>query len=354
MKNGFNSKGRLAWSTLQLTSLFLTGAMLSACVGSGEPMDIVPQSLASVDGATLDGISIDGTNVDGANVDGASLLQQASLDGAENNENAPQAIPQTTAIPIKAPRGGANGRQVAAVSTSENKIKKETKNTPLSSPTPVKKFIKKPVAETQLALLRDGVGEKQARKASFFQRLFQKREKPNNPLPKSKRKLGASASALPGVKSNASIFGVGGEDQEIESQIQLASVGGLGRISPNGLRLQHSKVEVACFKPELLRLLKKVHRKFGRAPIVTSGYRSPRRNRRAGGVSRSQHIYCKAADIQVENVSKWALAKYLRSLPGRGGVGTYCRTKSVHVDVGSKRDWHYPCRRKSVRRKRKS
>jgi len=162
---------------------------------------------------------------------------------------------------------------------------------------------------------------------------------------------------LPGVKSNAELFGI--DQAEIEEELranstQLASVGGLGRISPNGLRIQHDKVQVACLKPSVIRLLKMVERRYGSKPIITSGYRSPKRNRRAGGARNSQHIFCKAVDIQVEGVSKWDLAKYLRTLPGRGGVGTYCRTKSVHVDVGSKRDWHHPCRRSKVKKRKKA
>ena len=57
-----------------------------------------------------------------------------------------------------------------------------------------------------------------------------------------------------------------------------------------------------------------------------------------------------AADVQMPGVSKWELAAYARSMPGRGGVGTYCYTKSVHVDIGPERDWNWRCRRKRHRR----
>ncbi len=163
-------------------------------------------------------------------------------------------------------------------------------------------------------------------------------------------------SALPGVKSNAQLFGIGrsgqnGTSDDTAPATQLAAVGSLGRLSPNGLRVQHEKVQVSCLKPGILRILKVVERHYGKKPIITSGYRSPKRNRRAGGVKNSMHIFCKAVDIQIEGVSKWDLAKYLRTIPGRGGVGTYCRTKSVHIDTGSIRDWHHPCRRSSKRKK---
>jgi len=169
-----------------------------------------------------------------------------------------------------------------------------------------------------------------------------------------KRNGTTSNGALPGVKSTSQLFGVTEEDSSSSRTptTQLAAVGSLGRISANGIRVQHEKVQVACLKPGVLRMLKQVERHYGRKPIVTSGYRSPKRNRRAGGAKNSMHIYCKAADIQVEGISKWQLAKFLRTLPGRGGVGTYCRTRSVHIDTGSKRDWHHPCRRSSKRKKR--
>lgn len=184
--------------------------------------------------------------------------------------------------------------------------------------------------------------------------------KPGQPAIASASNFSRSGAGLPGVQRKSAIFGINGDtatgepDVSAQQTIQVASVGGIGRlISPTGLILQTDKVQVDCFKPELLAVLKRVERRYGKKVMVTSGYRSPKRNRRAGGVSNSTHIYCKAADIQVEGVSKWDLAKYLRSIEGRGGVGTYCRTNSVHIDVGSQRDWHHPCRRSGSRSKKK-
>ena len=160
----------------------------------------------------------------------------------------------------------------------------------------------------------------------------------------------ASLSAMPGVRPNRVIFGFG-KNKNAEG-VQLASAAGLSRLSARGLRTQHSGVNVDCIRPEVLQILYVVERHYGKKPIVTSGYRSPSRNRKAGGARNSMHIYCKAVDIQVEGVSKWDLAKFMRTIPGRGGIGTYCRTKSVHLDTGPKRDWHYSCRRKSKRRRK--
>jgi uncharacterized protein YcbK (DUF882 family) len=137
------------------------------------------------------------------------------------------------------------------------------------------------------------------------------------------------------------------DDHPVEPvQLASASAAGLARLAPNGLLKQTDRVEVGCFKPELVRVLKQIERHYGKRLVVTSGYRSPKNNRRAGGSTRSLHMYCAAADVQIPGVGKWELAKFLRSMPGRGGVGTYCHTESVHIDIGSKRDWNWRCRRR--------
>ncbi|MEQ8400078.1 MAG: D-Ala-D-Ala carboxypeptidase family metallohydrolase [Roseitalea porphyridii] len=154
-----------------------------------------------------------------------------------------------------------------------------------------------------------------------------------------------SAAGLPGF-SRERAFGINSDDGAGEdAPVQLASAAGLARLAPNGLRTQHSGVDVACLKPALVRVLKRIEQRYGQPVIITSGYRSPSRNRAARGAKNSLHMYCAAADIQVPGVSKWDLAAYLRSVPGRGGVGTYCHTKSVHIDIGPKRDWNWRCRR---------
>jgi uncharacterized protein YcbK (DUF882 family) len=136
-------------------------------------------------------------------------------------------------------------------------------------------------------------------------------------------------------------------EDEVYGSVQLASAAGLARLAPNGLLTQSGHVDVACLKPALVRVLKIVESHYGRKALVTSGYRSPEHNRRARGAKNSLHMYCAAADVQVPGISKWELASFVRSMPGRGGVGTYCHTESVHVDVGPERDWNWRCRRRS-------
>ena len=164
--------------------------------------------------------------------------------------------------------------------------------------------------------------------------------------------------ALPGVRQS-SLFEIKRRDsldddsdvdvhEDEELPVQYASAAGLARLAPNGLLKQRESVDVACLKPSLVRMLKQIERRFGRRVVVTSGYRSPEYNKRVRGARRSMHMYCAAADIQLEGVSKWDLANYVRAMPGRGGVGTYCHTNSVHVDVGPERDWNWRCRRRKT------
>jgi len=310
-------------------------------------------------------------------IDQAAIDQAASTTNVGNTDTSVAAPTATSDITATAP----SNTSTAGLSTSSTTAETVPANTPETQPTA-------PQPETQSA---------PKPRSTLWARLFQSNRKkpesdtsvkrptrnvatgrgdddgvriasahstakrPKQPISKTNtstnRARTTSNGALPGVKSTSEIFGLSEETDTSSSSTgvtQVAAVGSLGRLSPNGIRVQHDKVQVACLKPGVLRMLKQVERKYGRKPIVTSGYRSPKRNRRAGGAKNSMHIYCKAADIQVEGVSKWQLAKYLRTLPNRGGVGTYCRTKSVHIDTGSKRDWHHPCRRSSKRKKRKT
>lgn len=100
--------------------------------------------------------------------------------------------------------------------------------------------------------------------------------------------------------------------------------------------LQTATVETACLKPELIDLLKRIEAKYHQKVVITSGYRSR-------GREGSLHRTCAAADIEVPGVSAAALAAFARSIPGIGGVGTYCHASMIHVDVGTPRDWKYGC-----------
>ena len=93
----------------------------------------------------------------------------------------------------------------------------------------------------------------------------------------------------------------------------------------------------------LVGLLHQIERHYGKPVIISSGCRSRGQNRRAGGAESSFHLRCMAADIKVAGVSKGALLHFARSLPGRGGIGSYCRNSIVHIDVGPRREWFEGC-----------
>lgn len=93
----------------------------------------------------------------------------------------------------------------------------------------------------------------------------------------------------------------------------------------------------------LARVLQALREDAGASVVITGMYRSPAYNACVGGVTRSQHLQFRAADIQVRDGKKprdWA--ERLRRLRSagvfRGGIGTY--GTFVHVDVrGQDADW---------------
>ena len=250
----------------------------------------------------------------------------AAAESPEATEDAPVVLPANAPIPTEAPAGQ---QTVASVE-------------PEPEPAPVALAVVAP-----------------PKKQSIFARLFSAKPTPPKKIPNTRRTATsprqqvqiasvAGDNTLPGVRASA-LFEINSgtdEDGENGSGVEYASAGGLARLSPNGLHLQTEKVDVACLKPGLVRVLRTIENHYGRDVIVTSGFRSPTHNRRIGGATGSKHTSCEAADIQVDGVTKWQLAKYVRSMPGRGGVGTYCHTNSVHVDIGSERDWNWRCRRR--------
>lgn len=92
-------------------------------------------------------------------------------------------------------------------------------------------------------------------------------------------------------------------------------------------------------KPELVALLNRIRRAWGRPIIVNSAYRSPEHNKSVGGVDNSYHVKGLAADIRPERQEDLPeLQELCLELNLAGGVGVY--NSFVHVDArGIKARW---------------
>ena len=85
---------------------------------------------------------------------------------------------------------------------------------------------------------------------------------------------------------------------------------------------------------ELVQILDKVRKRFGKPFTPNSAIRCKKRNADpdVGGASNSQHLYGTAADISVPGVKPKTVAAYIETLlPNTGGIGVY--GWGVHVDV---------------------
>lgn len=86
----------------------------------------------------------------------------------------------------------------------------------------------------------------------------------------------------------------------------------------------------------LMEYLEVLRLECGNRPVtITSGYRTKSYNKKVGGAENSQHLYAKAADIQVKGMTPAQVYKIADKVFGNGGVGKYATF--VHVDIRGKR-----------------
>jgi uncharacterized protein YcbK (DUF882 family) len=332
---------------------------------AGAPPADVQQALAAEEGATLPGkvafVPVQkpgGTNVAAAQAEAAlESTQPAAAEPEQADAAAKTAGENKPAIAEAAPSSGQileNGGPILTAGTMPTvaPVKKKGFLSNLFSTTPAEAAaapVVEPAAKAKPIIKLPANGEAEAKETE------RRADKP--PLKLASLASDPNFNALPGVRTEG-LFEIkrkSGLDDDSDVDLHedeegppliLASAAGMARLAPNGLLKQRENVDVSCLKPNLVRLLKTVESHYRKKMIVTSGYRSPTYNRKVNGAKKSQHMYCAAVDVQIPGVSKWELARYVRSMPQRGGVGTYCHTESVHIDVGPERDWNWRCRRR--------
>lgn len=92
---------------------------------------------------------------------------------------------------------------------------------------------------------------------------------------------------------------------------------------------------------QLARELQRARNQIGRPFQVNSWYRPPDVNQAVGGASRSQHLFGKAADIQVSGLSGRQVANAVFGW-WNGGIGIYSSMPSlIHLDTGPRRYWGF-------------
>lgn len=106
--------------------------------------------------------------------------------------------------------------------------------------------------------------------------------------------------------------------------------------------MHFSTAELACkdcgkclLDPQLIPALEEL-RALGPEPIyVDDGYRCPEHNAAAGGVSDSQHVLGKAADIRIGALTLQEMYDRAIQVPAffNGGIGVYDGTPFIHVDT---------------------
>lgn len=82
----------------------------------------------------------------------------------------------------------------------------------------------------------------------------------------------------------------------------------------------------------LLEALEKLRNLWGKAIVITSGYRCQKHNQAIGGVRGSQHTLGKAADILVKPHEMVKVMNLAREC-GFKGIGMYAEKGFIHLDV---------------------
>jgi uncharacterized protein YcbK (DUF882 family) len=108
------------------------------------------------------------------------------------------------------------------------------------------------------------------------------------------------------------------------------------RLSPNFVsdefKCKCGKCPSSFISEELIEELEYIRTYFNAPVKINSGYRCPQHNSAIGGASKSQHMFGRAADIDILGVSPDKVQEYLLNRhPDKFGIGSY--KTFTHIDV---------------------
>lgn len=100
-----------------------------------------------------------------------------------------------------------------------------------------------------------------------------------------------------------------------------------------GTYVASREVNALCLTPKLRLAIWEFEGEFGRKVVMNSGFRDGQHNMAAGGVDKSYHTRCMAADFQIPGVDKQQLIAFAMRTDIVGGLGCYPGRSFIHVDV---------------------
>jgi len=110
-----------------------------------------------------------------------------------------------------------------------------------------------------------------------------------------------------------------------------------------GTFVASDSVNAFCISPALRFVIWEFEGHFGKKVVMSSGYRDPFHNKKAGGAESSYHMKCMAADFFIPGVPKDKLIAFAMKTRAVGGLGCYPGRQFIHVDVRERpRGWRRP------------
>lgn len=94
-----------------------------------------------------------------------------------------------------------------------------------------------------------------------------------------------------------------------------------------------NKTDEILICSNLVTLLQAIRDHFNKPIIITSAYRTQAHNKAVGGSANSQHLYGKAADIQISGETLKSIADFAKKQDEAGGVAMSAKGNFVHVDT---------------------